>query len=59
MDWLGDKIINKSEVARRLGMSQQLLKNKLKNKQYNRILPHEKEKLKAIGEQLKELISKG
>ena len=59
MDWLNDKIINKSEVARRLGMSQQLLKNKLKNKQYNRILPHEKEKLKAIGEQLKELISKG
>lgn len=58
MDWLNDKMINKSEVARRLGMSQQLLKNKLKNKQYNRILPHEAEKLKAIGEQLKELISK-
>lgn len=59
MDWLNDKIINKSEVARRLGMSQQLLKNKLKNKQYNRILPHEKDKLRAIGAQLIEEILKG
>jgi len=59
MDWLNDKMINKSEVARRLGMSQQLLKNKLKNKQYNRILPHEKDKLRAIGAQLIEEILKG
>jgi len=59
MDWLKSKLINKSEVARQLKISQPLLNNKLKNNQYNKILPHEKKALIEIGEKLKELISKG
>lgn len=56
MDWLKSKLINKSEVARLLGISQPLLNNKLKNNQYKKFSPIEKEKIQKIGEDLKKLI---
>lgn len=59
MEWVKSKLINKSELARLLKMSQPLLNNKLKNNQYNKILPKEKEAIKQIGEDLKKLIDKG
>jgi len=56
MDWLKSKLINKSEVARLLGISQPLLNNKLKNNQYKKFSSFEKEKIQKIGEDLKKLI---
>lgn len=48
MNWLNNKIINKSEVARQLGISPILFRMKLKNINRNKFTPEENYKLVDI-----------
>ena len=53
MIWLNNKLINKSEVARRLKITPIALYAKIKNKNGNKITASDLEKLESIRKQLK------
>lgn len=48
MEWLNSTAINKSDVAKRLGISPTLFTNKLKQVQYKRFSGDELERLEQI-----------
>ena len=48
ISWLNNKLINKSEVARQIGISAMLFRMKLKNINRNRFTREELEKLEDV-----------
>lgn len=48
MNWLNNKLINKSEVARQIGISTMLFRMKLKNINRNRFTSDELKKLDEV-----------